>query len=265
VRGSKVLAEVTSEFSKIRVRQQGTRRTLAFVRARGDEFVQTTLDLTQPDMPAHAYVESQAAPLLVVDDPRRLLVVGLGGGALVRYLHPRLPLARFDAVEIDPEVVRLAAAWFGIVPGPRLDVITDDGVRFIAAGGEPYDVIWLDAYLDPNTPGTDNAGVPEELRGRGFLDKLRARLRPGGVAAFNIHYLSGYRAHVDAIAAVFPRVYVSRARNAHELVVLALADDTALVADAVKARAAALDADGRWKPSFAALAEAMYPWQTTTP
>ncbi|HEY8380109.1 MAG TPA: fused MFS/spermidine synthase [Nannocystis sp.] len=260
VRGKQVLAEVTSPYSQIRVHQQGTRRSLAFVRARGDEAVQTTLDLADPDAPVHKYVQALTAPLLVVDDPRRLLLVGLGGGALVRYMHARLPAARFDAVELDPEVVRLAAAWFGIVPGPRLGVFTGDGVRFIADGSDTYDVIWLDAFLDPGAPGTDNAGVPEELRGTGFLERVRARLNPGGVAAFNVHFLTGYREHVDAIASVFPRVYVTRAPGANEIVVLALAAGRELDAEALAARAAALDGSGRWKHKFAELAAAMYPW-----
>ncbi|MFY0531814.1 spermidine synthase [Nannocystis pusilla] len=99
------------------MQQTGTKRTLGFIRKRGDEFVQTIVDLTDPDVPAHSYVETMTAPFMVVDDPRRLLVVGLGGGTMIRYLHSRVPAAQIDAVEIDPEVVRLAGEWFGVVPG----------------------------------------------------------------------------------------------------------------------------------------------------
>lgn len=265
VRGKKLLAEVASPYSQVRVRQEGSRRSLGFLRERGDEFVQTIVDLADPDLPAHPYIEAMAAPFLVVDDPRRLLMIGLGGGTLVRFIHSRAPQATIHAVEIDPEVVRLAAEWFGVVPGPRLRVITADGVRFIAEEGEAYDVIWLDAFLDPGAPGTDNAGVPDELRGLGFLQRLRARLRPGGVAAFNIHYLSGYREHVEAIAAVFPRVLVARTRGSNELIVLALERDAEVTKAALQARAAALDASGRWGIAFAALAGSIEPWQSAPP
>lgn len=264
VRGERLLAEASSAYSRIRVRQKGTRRTLGFVRERGDEFVQTIVDLERPDQPAHPYIEAMAAPFLVAADPRRVLMIGLGGGTLVRVVHAHAPRAVIDAVEIDPEVVRLAAEWFGVVPGPRLRVVTADGVEFLAGEGEAYDVIWLDAFLDPGAPGTDVAGVPEALRGTGFLQRVRARLRPGGVAAFNIHYLSGYRAHVDAIASVFPRVLAGRAPGSSELVVLALADDRAIEPAALTARAAELEAGG-WGFSFARLAEALRPWQPAPP
>jgi len=261
VRGRKVLAEATSEYSKIRVQQRGTRRTLGFIRERGDEFVQTIIDLKDPDAPAHGYAEAMAAPFMVVDDPRKLLVIGLGGGTLVRFFHSRVPAAHIDAVEIDPEVVRLAAEWFGVVPGPRLRVFTDDGVRFIAGEGDSYDIIWLDAYLDPGRPGTDVAGVPDELRGDGFLRRVRARLRPGGVAAFNIHHLTGYHEHVNAIADVFQRVHVVRRRGSNEWIVLAFERDVELGEEALRSRAAALDALGTWGISFADLAEVTTPWQ----
>lgn len=265
VRGQKLLEETTSPFSTIRVRQQGGRRTLAFVRERGDEFVQTTVDLAEPDVPTHVYIEMMAAPLLVVDDPRRLLVIGLGGGNLVRMLHARLPAASIDAVEIDPEVVRLAGKWFGVAPGPRLRVFTEDAARFVGRPGEAYDVIWVDAFLDPGASETDSAGVPEALRGAEFLRQLRARLRPGGVAAFNIHYLSGYREHVDAIASVFPRVEVARSARSNELIVLGLARAEPLTGEALRARAAALDASGAWKVSFATIAEGITPWTPAPP
>ncbi|WP_434427774.1 spermidine synthase [Nannocystis pusilla] len=261
VRGRKVLAEATSPYSKIRVQQTGTKRTLGFIRKRGDEFVQTIVDLTDPDIPAHSYVETMNAPFMVVDDPRRLLVVGLGGGTMIRYLHSRVPAAQIDAVEIDPEVVRLAGEWFGVVPGPRLRIFTDDAVRFIAGEGESYDIIWLDAFLDPGAPGTDNSGVPEELRGLGFLRRVKARLNPGGVAAFNIHHLTGYDAHVNAIAEVFPHVEVVRRPGSSNWIVLALTADEAPTPEALRSRAAALDALGTWKISFTELAEVTLPWE----
>jgi spermidine synthase len=265
VRGAKVLEEATSPFSKVRVRQVGSTRTIGFVRERGDEMVQTMLDLAKPDVPGLKYIGTLCAPLLAVPRPQRVLVLGLGGGGLIRVLHARLPETKIDAVEIDPEVVRLAAKWFGVVPGPRLQVFTDDAAKFVARAGEAYDIIWVDAYFDPAAPGTDDAGVPEEMRGKSFLEQLKARLKPGGVAAFNVHYLSGYRAHVDAIAAVFPRVVVASHQKSNELAVLAFAGDAAPEKEALLARARALEADGEWQVPFVMLAESASPWVVTPP
>lgn len=265
VRGAKLLEEATSPFSKVRVKQVGGQRTIGFVRERGDEMVQTVLELERPDVPGHAFVETLCAPLLAVERPQRVLVLGLGGGGLVRVLHARLPDTAIEAVEIDPEVVRLAAKWFGVVPGPRLQVFTDDAAKFVAHARATYDIIWVDAFLDPAAAGTDDAGVPEELRGKSFLAQLRARLSPGGVAAFNIHYLSGYRAHVDAIAAEFPRVIVASHQKSNELAVLAFAGEKAPDKEALLARARALEADGQWQVPFVMLAESANPWVVQPP
>ncbi len=265
VRGVKLLAEATSPFSRIRVRQQGTRRSLAFVRERGDEMVQTLMDLADPDTPTLAYTRGMAAPLLVVEAPQRMLLIGLGGGTMVRYLRARAPQVELDVVEIDPEVVRLAAEWFGVVAGPRLHIHTDDGARFITETPDRYDIVWLDAFLDPGRDDTDVAGVPTELRARPLLEAARARLRPGGVAAFNIHHVFGHHEHIDAIAAVFPRVYVATPRDSNERIVLALEGDVPLDLDAVRARAAALDAAGTWGVPLAELAATLTPWTPQAP
>lgn len=262
VSGSKLLEEATSPYSKVRVRQSGSKRTIGFVRERGDEMAQTILDLTKPDVPGHAFVETLCAPLLAVERPRRVLVLGLGGGGLVRVLHARLPETNIEAVEIDPEVVRLAAKWFGVVPGPRLQVFTEDAAKFVGRARETYDIIWVDAFFDPAMPGTDDAGVPEELRGKSFLEQLKARLSPGGVAAFNIHYLSGYRAHVDAIAGVFPQVIVASHQKSNELAVLAFAGEAPAKEEMLE-RARALEGGGQWPVPFVMLAESANPWVIT--
>lgn len=261
VRGEKLLATATSAYNTTRVRQRGTRRTLGFARERGGEFVQTILDLSDPDGPAHRYVTSMSAALVATAAAERLLVIGLGGGALIRVLHARLPRARIDAVEIDPEVIRLAAEWFGVVPTARLRVIAADGLRFIEDEGELYDLVWLDAFLLPTAPGTDASGVPEALQAEAFLRRLRARLRPGGVAAFNVHHTPTYRGRVDAIAAVFPHVAVAWPRGSTELVVLA--GEAPLPPDLLRARARELTASGRWDDSLDTFIDALTPWNPT--
>ena len=261
VRGETLLATATSAYNTTHVRQRGTRRTLGFARERGGEFVQTILDLGDPDGPGHRYVTAMAAALVAAAGAERLLVIGLGGGSLIRVLHARLQRARIDAVEIDPEVIRLAAEWFGVVPTARLRVIEADGLRFIEDEGEPYDLVWLDAFLLPTAPGTDASGVPQALQAEAFLRRLRARLRPGGVAAFNVHHTPTYRGRVDAIASVFPHVAVAWPRGSTELVVLA--GDAPLTPDLLRARARDLAASGRWDDSLDTFIDSLSPWSPT--
>ncbi|MEZ4452667.1 MAG: fused MFS/spermidine synthase [Nannocystaceae bacterium] len=266
VEGNKLLARAEGTFSKIRIRQQGTRRTMVFVRERGGEFPQTVIDLRDPDRLHHPYAEAVAAAMLFRPDPARILIVGLGGGTLIRFFHRFLPASQVDTVEIDPEVVRLAARWFGVVERPGVHLITEDGVHFLAGEGERYDLIVLDAFLDPGRPGTDATGIPEELRGLGFLRRVKARLNPGGVAAFNIHFKSGFREHVDAIAEVFPQVQIAPVRNLGQRIIYASVDASPeITAEVLAGRAAELDAKAEWGLSFAEWAAVIQPWTRTTP
>jgi len=58
------------------------------------------------------------------DNQKRVLVLGLGGGAVVQQLQWLLPDAHITAIEIDPIHIRVAREWFGI---------TDDMVDIIEA------------------------------------------------------------------------------------------------------------------------------------
>ncbi|MCB9568891.1 MAG: hypothetical protein H6710_17035 [Myxococcales bacterium] len=247
-----ILGEGSSAYSRSRVRQRGSQRSLVFVRDNGSELVQTTIDLRAPDRLALPYAEAQAAALLLVPQPRRVLIIGLGGGTLARFFHRHFHDVEIDAVEIDGEVVRLAGEWFGVVPGPRLRIFTADAIAWIGGADRSYDLIYVDAFLEPSAEGTDNAGVPRGLRQRAILEAIAARLAPDGVVAFNLHFRSGYREHVEAIAEVLPSLMMIKVKGSTQRHVLARREVAPLGAEELGARAAILDADGRFGVDFAA-------------
>lgn len=108
----------------------------------------------------------------------RIVDVGLGGGRIASYLHDFVPDARVTCVELDPAVVELAQRYFGVQPGPRLELVTGDGRVYLARARESFDVILLDAY--------QGTLVPFHLVTREFFAILKRRLSPGGVVAQNI-------------------------------------------------------------------------------
>lgn len=64
---------------------------------------------------------------------QRVLVLGLGGGAVVQQLQWLLPEAHITAIEIDPIHIQVARDWFGI---------TDDMAKIVQADA----VSWLQSY-----------------------------------------------------------------------------------------------------------------------
>ena len=123
------------------------------------------------------------AALALVDEPRRVLVGGLGlGFTLDRVLGDRR-VERCDVVEIEPDLVE----WMrdGTIPhGPQL--LADDRARVVVADvatalteapPASYDVVLLDV---DNGPGHLVHQANEALYREPFLASVRERLTPGG-------------------------------------------------------------------------------------
>ena len=242
--------EEESAFSKIRVRRDGDVRVLTFVRDNGQEAVQSRINLTTPDALVSPYARSMFASYLYQPQPRRVLIVGLGGGAMVRFLTHHEPQAQIEAVEIDPAVVRIADQYFGVRSGGNVRVHTADAVKFVESTTDRYDLILMDAFLRPSSD-TDPTGVPTRLKTLEFLGRLRRTLAPGGVIAFNINEHDRMADDIAAVATAFGNnVAIYRSPPAENKVIIAtegrIAGD-----DEMRARIAALDARFAGAMSFA--------------
>ncbi|NMO19449.1 fused MFS/spermidine synthase [Pyxidicoccus fallax] len=124
------------------------------------------------------YTQVSMVGLAFVPEPKRILVVGLGGGAMPMFLRAVVPAAHIDVVDIDPDVVKVAKEYFGFREDERLRAHVADGRGFVEAARPPYDLVFLDAY------GPDS--IPEHLATLEFLAAVRARLAEGGAVVGNV-------------------------------------------------------------------------------
>lgn len=232
--------EEVSAFSRIRIRRNGDVRALTFVRDNGREAVQSRISLTAPQTLVAQYARGMFASYLYQPHPRRVLIVGLGGGAMVRFLTYHEPQVYIDAVEIDPAVVRLADQYFGVRSHGNVRVHISDAVTFVESTSDRYDLILMDAFLRPSSE-TDTTGVPTRLKTLAFLGRLKQTLAAGGVVAFNINEHASIADDIAAVAAVFGNVAVYRCPPADNKVVIA-AEGGMPTDDEVRARIGALDA-----------------------
>ena len=79
---------------------------MTFVRDNGVEAVQSRVNLAQPQTLMSPYAHGMFASYLYQPQPRRVLIVGLGGGAMVRFLTHHEPQVQIDAVESIPLLLR---------------------------------------------------------------------------------------------------------------------------------------------------------------
>jgi spermidine synthase len=188
--------------------------------------------------PAHLelpYAQTALAGLAFCDKPRRVLVVGLGGGTIPMFLRKYYPGLWIDAVEIDPDVVDVAKRYFGFVEDAKMRAHVADGRRFIEQCRQPYDVIFLDAF------GCDN--VPFHLATQEFLVAVRRATAPNGVVVGNIWSRGSNPLHDSMIRTyqeVFDELYILGVPLAGNEILLAPARKRQMDCNELARRAAAI-------------------------
>lgn len=217
--------EVQSEYSHIRVRRNGDVRTMLFVRDNGQEAGETMLDLKNPHHLKVPYTQTMFASYLFRPKPEKVLIVGLGGGAMVRFLQHHQPNVKIDAIEIDPEVVRIADEYFGTKPTANVRIMTADGFDYLKTTESRYDAIFMDAFLKPSAD-TDSAGAPLRLKTVAFLKQVQSKVRSGGVVVFNLNPSRSLSKDLAAIRSAFSQTYVFRVLGSKNLVVVGSTSET---------------------------------------
>ena len=212
---SAVLYEKPSAYSTIIVTEdEAGLRTLRFEKHGARQSVVKPGD---PDYLALPYTRAAFVGLALSEEPRRMLVVGLGGGTLPMFLRKYYPQATIDAVDIDPDVVDVAKKFFGFREDPGMRAHVQDGRRFIEKTSDPYDVIFLDAF------GLNS--VPAQLTTQEFLQAVRRAVKPGGVVVGNVWGPASnslYDSMVRTYQTVFDELFILDVRGADNKILLAL-------------------------------------------
>jgi len=193
-------------------------RTLRF----GDDpNAQSIVKVGDPDHVECEYLQVMPVALALVKEPKRVLIVGLGGGSLPSLLRKHYPRMRIDVVDIDPDVAEVAKKFFGFREDDAMHVHVEDGRRFIEKCKQPYDIIFLDAY------GPEN--IPYDLATKEFLLAARRATRPNGVVAGNVWSPSSNSLH-DAMLRTyqeaFDDLYIVNAKDSGNEIFLALPSKT---------------------------------------
>ncbi len=157
-----------------RVRTRGDWRSLEFLPG----MVQSEMRLSRPDDLVLSYARAMMCFVLFQPQPEHILMVGLGGGSLVKFCHRYLPRTRITVLELRADVIALRDQ-FAIPPDDaRLRVIHTDATHYMAGQNGCADVLLVDGF--------DEAGLPPALGSASFYADCRRALRPGGVLAANI-------------------------------------------------------------------------------
>ena len=188
-------------YHRITVSDEGPIRYLKL-----DNYWQSARDRERPRRTVFAYTDYLHLPLIFVPQPKKMTLIGLGGGTIPARYVADYPTVVVNVAEIDPQVVAAARDYFEVTSGDRLRIDARDGRLHLRVDRDLQDIIMTDAYLKD--------AIPFHLATREFFTLARSRLAPGGLVASNIiGALDGpdsrlFRAIYKTVRSVFRTVYV---------------------------------------------------------
>ena len=156
----------------------------------GSSSVQSAMRLTAPNDLELAYTRCMMAFLPFYPQLRNILMIGLGGGSLAKFVYNRLPQVNTTVIEISPQVVAAARDYFLLpLDNARLQVITAEGSTFVASHPACADVLMVDGFED--------GSQALSLCSQEFYDDACAALNPKGILVINL--LSSERVTKDCL------------------------------------------------------------------
>lgn len=85
--------------------------------------------------------------------PKKVLLLGLGGGSVPTILFDELQLdCQVTAVEHDPIMIAIARKEFGLNRFKHLDIIESDAYKFVLHSHLTFDLIIVDLFIDNRVP-----------------------------------------------------------------------------------------------------------------
>ena len=114
-----------------------------------------------------------------VKNPSNILVLGLGGGIIAKWLHENTD-ASIDVVEIIPELKEIAEKYFNLPTDDRMNIIVDDCNEFIFSTNNKYDIVVVDIF------GAVSVNIPSSIdEANTFHTGIKRVMKEQGMASIN--------------------------------------------------------------------------------
>jgi spermidine synthase len=150
----------------------------------GSDTVQSAMRIAAPNELELSYTRSMMGFLLFNEDPtnelpQSVLMIGLGGGSVAKFIYQRMPAAAIRVIEINERVVTVARRYFDVPQNdPRFEVIIGDGAEFVSRPKVCADLIMADGY--------DGNSHVESVSTFAFYRDCHERLNPRGMLVVNL-------------------------------------------------------------------------------
>jgi spermidine synthase len=204
-RPGRLIHQKNSLYHRILVYQRGSVVTLRFGKQPAVQ-MQSQVNLRNLRQHMLEYTTLVFCGLFYNPEPKKVLVLGLGGGVIPREMRHYFPELEIDVVEIDPEIQIIAKQFFSFHEDNNLRVHIADGRMFIKKQlrldpTPKYDIVILDAF--------NSDYIPFHLMTKEFLEEVKGVLADDGVVIANVFYNNRlFDAEFKTFLAVFGRCQV---------------------------------------------------------
>ena len=215
--GVRYIHQERSLYRNIVVTEDSSRRCMRFTITSRSGQNQSCRYLERPVELVFPYAKMTLSSLLVQNEPKRMLIVGLGGGTLPDTYSRLFPDTEIVISEIDDAVFRVAREYFGFEETHKIKVDVGDARVFIKRAGlrgEKFDLVILDAF--------NGEYIPEHLMTVEFLEEVKKLLPDDGMVVSNTFSTSRlYAAESNTYRAVFGDFYNIRQAGTGNRVIVA--------------------------------------------
>jgi spermidine synthase len=145
----------------------------------GSSMVQSAMRIAAPNELQLAYTQCMMCFLLFRPRPKNVLMIGLGGGSLTKFVYWQLPTVNTTVIEINPQVVSVARSQFYVpADDERLEVLIAEGSEYIAGHPGSTDILMVDGF--------DDGRQVASLCTQAFYDQASEALTRNGVLVVNL-------------------------------------------------------------------------------
>ncbi|WP_230987882.1 spermine synthase [Bathymodiolus japonicus methanotrophic gill symbiont] len=143
---------------------------------------QSSMLLSAPNELHSKYVRAMMVWLLFKQQPDSVLMVGVGGGSLSKYLLYHFPQCQIKAVELRQAIIKIAQRFFALPLDPRLKVKISEGARYIKRQSENqselHDLIIIDAF--------NEVDMADTMQGINLFSACKQLLTDEGLLVINL-------------------------------------------------------------------------------
>lgn len=144
--------------------------------------------------------------LTTVSQMKRILVLGVAGGTVMRLLRERYPHAAITGVDIDDAMINIGKKYFGLNGMESFTCVVDDAKHYVSTyKGALFDCVVIDLFI-----GTD---VPAFVQSQDFQKKIRHVMMPHGFTLINYAFSSGSKDRAADIHSALKSLYPTVRRH----------------------------------------------------